>query len=264
MASPSFRADCLILKNVKLKETDLILSMLSSEGELVQALAHGARKPGSKFGGRLMCFNQISLLMRGTKSLKTISEASLIHAPQALYADLQSTAAAATICACLEKFCFEGLKEPRLYLMSTEALRQMNIQANQGCYELVHYLALACLLKIVAQLGFLPNLSRPKDADNPLYRDYDYVFDFEAGGFELLEPYSYEETMAYPASFELLGWMEYLLYSSYADISKDLKESPPQEELFNLILAWVQYCCSARIKSVDLWRELSFSLRYKL
>ena len=51
--SRTYRTKVLVLDKTKLKETDLILTMLDERGRQVRAVAKGARKPGGRLAARL-------------------------------------------------------------------------------------------------------------------------------------------------------------------------------------------------------------------
>ena len=50
--SRTYRTKVLVLDKTKLKETDLILTLLDERGRQVRAVAKGARKPGGRLAAR--------------------------------------------------------------------------------------------------------------------------------------------------------------------------------------------------------------------
>ncbi|WP_179184937.1 DNA repair protein RecO, partial [Collinsella vaginalis] len=50
--SRTYRETCIVLDKTKLKETDLILTLLARDGRQIRAVAKGARKPGSRLAAR--------------------------------------------------------------------------------------------------------------------------------------------------------------------------------------------------------------------
>ena len=83
---PSHQVRALSLKKTKLGETDLIVTFLAADGCQVRAVAKGARKPGSRFGGRVEPFTVVDMLLHSGRTLETITEAEIarIHAPVGL------------------------------------------------------------------------------------------------------------------------------------------------------------------------------------
>jgi len=76
---PSFKAKAIVLKTHNLGEADRILRLYSQESGLIDAVAKGARKIKSKFGGRLELFNFIDCELSKGKSLDILTQAELIR-----------------------------------------------------------------------------------------------------------------------------------------------------------------------------------------
>ncbi len=74
----SYRAKAIILKIYKLGEADKIVKLYSQKNGLIDAVAKGARKIKSKFGGRLELFNFIDLDLASGKSLDIITGAEIL------------------------------------------------------------------------------------------------------------------------------------------------------------------------------------------
>jgi DNA repair protein RecO (recombination protein O) len=76
---PSFKAKAVVLKTHNLGEADKILRLYSQEKGLIDAVAKGARKLKSKFGGRLELFNFIDCELSKGKSLDILTQAELVR-----------------------------------------------------------------------------------------------------------------------------------------------------------------------------------------
>ena len=75
---PSYKAKAIILKSYKLGETDKIIRMYSSDGDIISAVAKGARKARSRFGGRLELFNLVDLELSTGRNLDVINQIEII------------------------------------------------------------------------------------------------------------------------------------------------------------------------------------------
>jgi len=75
---PSYKAKAVILKSYKLGESDKIIKMYSQQDGIISAVAKGARKAKSKFGGRLELFNIVDLEISTGKSLDIITQAEIL------------------------------------------------------------------------------------------------------------------------------------------------------------------------------------------
>ena len=77
--SRTYRTKVLVLDKTKLKETDLILTMLDERGRQVRAVAKGARKPGGRLAARCEMFCTVDLLLAHGRSLDVVSQAELME-----------------------------------------------------------------------------------------------------------------------------------------------------------------------------------------
>ena len=75
---PSYKAKAIILKSYKLGESDKIIKMYSLDGDVISAVAKGARKVRSKFGGRLELFNLVELEITKGRNLDIINQLEII------------------------------------------------------------------------------------------------------------------------------------------------------------------------------------------
>src|SRR3972149_8445835 len=75
---PSYKAKAIILKSYKLGESDKIIKMYSHDGDIISAVAKGARKVRSKFGGRLELFNLVDLELTTGRNLDIINQVEII------------------------------------------------------------------------------------------------------------------------------------------------------------------------------------------
>ena len=75
---PYYKAKAVILKSYKLGESDKIVKMYSYDGDVISAVAKGARKIRSKFRGRLELFNIVDMELSRGRNLDVINQAEII------------------------------------------------------------------------------------------------------------------------------------------------------------------------------------------
>ena len=95
--SRTYRTKVLVLDKTKLKETDLILTMLDERGRQVRAVAKGARKPGGRLAARCELFCTVDMLLAHGRSLDVVSQAELMEAPLGVAPDYETSCAASAI-----------------------------------------------------------------------------------------------------------------------------------------------------------------------
>ncbi len=74
----SYKTRAVILKSYNLGESDKIIKLFSKDSGLISAVAKGARKIKSKFGGRLELFNFVDLELSTGRSLDIINQAEIL------------------------------------------------------------------------------------------------------------------------------------------------------------------------------------------
>ncbi len=152
---PPVRVRGLALKKTKLGETDLIVTFLAADGSQVRAVAKGARKPGSRLGGRIEPLSVVDLLLHPGRTLFTITEVELVHAHAGIRTDLDRSLAASVVADFLDKISVEEQAEERLFGLAVATLGVMESADADGLLALVT----AFLLKGIAMHGYRPQFS---------------------------------------------------------------------------------------------------------
>ena len=119
----TYRIEALVLRKTKLKESDLIVTLLAEDGSLVRAVAHGARKPQSPFASRLEPCAVVDVLLARGRSLDVAKEARFVAPNAAVRADFDVSAAALPLVELAGKVAEVGLENPRLFQCAVAALR---------------------------------------------------------------------------------------------------------------------------------------------
>jgi DNA repair protein RecO (recombination protein O) len=173
---PAYPLRVLVLRKTKLGETDLILTLLASDGRQVRAVAKGARGPRGRLGARTEPFTVLDALLHTGRSLEILAEAETLASHDALRADYDRTVAGAVVLDVLDKISVEGQAEPRLFDMALATLEAME----SGPIEALGLLVSAFLLKALAMQGYRPALDACASCGRPLSGDSS--FSVEAGG----------------------------------------------------------------------------------
>ena len=120
--SRTYRTKVLVLDKTKLKETDLILTMLDERGRQVRAVAKGARKPGGRLAARCELFCTVDMLLAHGRSLDVVSQAELMEAPLGAAPDYETTCAASAIAEVARVCSFEDAEDPFTFAITQRAL----------------------------------------------------------------------------------------------------------------------------------------------
>ncbi|MDR2671999.1 MAG: DNA repair protein RecO [Coriobacteriales bacterium] len=148
----SYSAQGLVLKKTRLGEADLIITMLSTEGKQLRAVAKGARKSGSTTAARLELGHVVDVLLHQGKNLDIVIEVRLVESNPGCSLDIEHMTACAVVLELAEKSTRDFNLEPLVYKMSTEAIRCIGLSSDAA----PALIAAAAVLKVCAALGFGP------------------------------------------------------------------------------------------------------------
>lgn len=158
IASKTYRLQVLVLRSIKLKETDLIVELLRQDGSKLRGVAHGARKPKSAFASRLEPGAFVDVLVSCGRNLATIQEVSFLKAHAQIREDIDLFAASMPLLEFASRVAEEELEHENLFQCIMKALDYMQ---EYGPSQRIKPQALcaATLLKELTFAGFRPSLA---------------------------------------------------------------------------------------------------------
>lgn len=144
----------LILREVRYKEADRMLTVLTEDEGKISIKARGAQRVGSKYGAatQLFTFSELTILNRN--GLKSVSEALTIEEFKGLRADISRLALASYFAECAEAVSDEDQPNPLLLQLILNCLYALS----NGLYEPEHIKA-AFELRLMCLAGYEPELS---------------------------------------------------------------------------------------------------------
>ena len=150
---PSYKTKAIVLKKTKLKEKDLILTLLGENGEQIRAVAKGAQKPGSTFSARLEVFSVVDLMLYKGRNLDTVTDVRTIATNGACRTDVVRLSYGAVMAELVEKTALEGQEMPVTYPLMATALESLG-RADE---VVLPFVTAAFLIKLIAYLGYKPS-----------------------------------------------------------------------------------------------------------
>lgn len=238
----AYNARGLVIKHTKLGETDMIVTLLSEEGEQIRAVAKGLRKPGSRIGARLDLFSEVDLLLHEGKSLDIVREVKTIRPNASVRESLEASASAHVIAELLEKLGRDGAGVgDRVFAMSCAAM-QLLCEAAPESDALI---TAAFLLKTMSMQGFAPAVRECALCGSPI--EQIECFDIGYGG-ALCEDCAAEmnlTTFAYPNA---RAWMPSLMFCTFTELAE--QQAYPAIELLDLAHTWVKEHAGFQLKSI--------------
>ncbi len=146
-----YRDSGVVLRTIRLGESDRIVTILTAEHGKVRAVARGVRKTTSRFGSRLEPMSHVAMLCWQGRELDIVNQVEVLDSFRAVREDLARLVKACSMLEVAEQISLERTPSPGLYEMLVGALRVMQ----QGNPALV---VPAFFLKILALDGSAPVL----------------------------------------------------------------------------------------------------------
>lgn len=248
MAAKSYRARAIVLKKTKLRERDLIVTMIDDQGMLRQAVAKGARKPGGSFAARLELFSIIDGWFVEGKSLDIVTDAKFAPDFPVNTFGLEQSACAAAVAELVCSVAQESLAHERLFEMTAKAL-DLIARSEPEC---AIALCVADLLKTMSMVGYRPSFDVCISCGMP----YDWSrasgqvrMSVGDGGVVCDDCRAVADAVVYDAN--TVAWARAMIARTFEDIAGDYPDVSTSFALLQLSKAWAHVHVGKSLKSVD-------------
>jgi DNA repair protein RecO (recombination protein O) len=163
VGSRTYRTEAIVLRSLRFGEADRILHLFTKERGRVGAIAKGARRTKSRFGGRLEPFSQVDVhLHEGRGELATVTGVDLVRSHQELASETYLLAVASIGVEAVLRLFIEHDANPRVFHALARFLGllsggiERDARAEQPALD---SLALSFQLKLLWLAGYLPHLT---------------------------------------------------------------------------------------------------------
>jgi DNA repair protein RecO (recombination protein O) len=120
-----YRDQGVVVRTVKLGETDRIVTLFTRANGRIRAVAKGVRKPGSRFGARLEPASHVALQCYRGRELDVVTQVETIDTHRALREHYRSLTHAVSMLEAVDQVALEREPNPALYRMLTSALQTL-------------------------------------------------------------------------------------------------------------------------------------------
>ncbi len=152
----SFKTEAVVLRSIRFGEADRILHLYSRNRGRLGAIAKGARKPRSRFGGRLEPFFRLDLVLyEGRGELATVTAAATIDGYPSLRSSAAGIGAAARACDAVLRLLDAADPNTAAFNLLCRYLEMLD--CGHGGEPLAT--AIAFRLKLALAAGFAPELA---------------------------------------------------------------------------------------------------------
>jgi DNA repair protein RecO (recombination protein O) len=158
MAGTTLKTEAVVLRSIRYGEADRILHLYSKTRGRIGAIAKGARRPKSRFGGRLEPFFRLDLVLHeGRGELLTVTSAATLDGYPRLRASGPALDAGARACDAILRLLDSTEPNPPAYNLLCRYLELLDDPAAAGATRLET--ALSFRLKLALAAGFAPELA---------------------------------------------------------------------------------------------------------
>lgn len=152
----SYKAKAIVLKSYKLGEADKIIKLFSSDGYLISAVAKGARKARSRFGGRLELFNLVDLEATGGRNLDILGQVEILQSFRNIPVDFNKFIFCELICnIVLKTQAPEGDPSPALFKLIYFCINEID-GTRQEDVETIRKIMSFFMVKFLKISGYAP------------------------------------------------------------------------------------------------------------
>jgi DNA repair protein RecO (recombination protein O) len=153
----TLKTEAVVLRSIRYGEADRILHLYTAERGRVGAIAKGARRPKSRFGGRLEPFFRLDLLLHeGRGELLTVTQVATVDGYPRLRASGSALDAGARACDAVLRLLDSAEPNPPAYNLLCRYLALLDDPASPRAASLPA--ALSFRLKLALAAGFSPEL----------------------------------------------------------------------------------------------------------
>jgi DNA repair protein RecO (recombination protein O) len=158
MAGKTLKTEAIVLRSIRYGEADRILHLYTAQRGRVGAIAKGARRPKSRFGGRLEPFFRLDLLLHeGRGELLTVTQVATVDGYPRLRASGPALGAGARACDAVLRLLDSAEPNPPAYNLLCRYLSLLDDPAIGGEAASLQT-ALSFRLKLALAAGFSPEL----------------------------------------------------------------------------------------------------------
>ena len=171
-----FQTDGIVLKSIKLNESDKIVTIFSRHYGKIRAIAKGIRKTKSQFGSSLENLTMVKIMAFKGKNLNIVSQTEIINSFFTQSKNLVSYGIAIQCAEIIDKLTEDEDPNESIYRLFKSTLILLKDEKNTAL------LLVSFQWKLFSILGYQPKLNKCIDCNGYIKENKDYVFDIQKGG----------------------------------------------------------------------------------
>ena len=244
---PVYKAEAIVLRRTNLGEADRLVTLFARDQGKLAVVAKGARKPKSRFAGRLELFTHLRVLLGVGRNLDVVSQIEVVDAFAPLRADLRRVGYASLVVELTDRATADREPAPELF----RALRSALALMREGDPEVA---AMWFAARLLVLTGYAPLVGRCQVCGRPVKGAA--VFSLALGG-TLCESDRARDMEAVPASAAALQTIGFLLQAAPAVLPRLSLDARQRGELGTLLQRYLEYRLETKLRSPVVIRRLT-------
>lgn len=247
--SRTYRTKAIVLDKTKLKETDLILTLVGESGRQIRAVAKGARKPGSRLAARCELCCEVDVLLAHGRNLDIVSQADLIAAPLGAQPSYELLTAASAVAEVAETCTYEDAEDPFVYAITRAVLAHLAAAASDALAQSPAHLDLlvaAYIFKLLSHVGYRPDYSACVACGDPSPG----YFSAQAGGL-LCASCASGVPGCKPVDANMARWLEGIVSMRFSELAIAPIDSHTAARVLGLAHLWAATHLECRLRALE-------------
>ncbi len=171
-----FQTDGIVLKSIKLNESDKIVTIFSQNYGKIRAIAKGIRKTKSHFGSSMENLTLVKILAFKGKNLNIVSQTEIINSFFSQSRDLNRYGLAIQCAEIVDKISVDEDPNEPIYELFKDTLMLLKDEENPVL------LVESFKWKLFSILGYQPELNKCINCNQYIKKNKHYIFDIQKGG----------------------------------------------------------------------------------
>lgn len=242
----TYRTLAIVLDKTKLRETDLIFTLLAENGRQLRAVGKGARKPGSRLAARCELGCKVDLLLAHGRSLDVVAEATLVEATLGATPSYELLSAASALADVAKACCFEDAEDPFVYQITLRAEQVLggSCAVLDGAH--LDLIVAAYVFKLLSHLGYRPDWSACVACGDPAVT----YFSATAGGL-LCASCARNVPGAEELDAVTVGWLQSLISLRFDELAAAPCDAPTAALLLAFAHIWAATHLDCRLRALE-------------
>ena len=248
----TYRETVVVLSQTKLSEQDLIITCLTKNGALLQAVAKGARKPTGKLAGKSQVLTLLDALFAKGRSLDILTDARVLEVSPKEIREMHANAAVSVLCEVARGLAFEDSVDPYVFPLFLTATKAIVDHAGKVKESSAFDIVLgAYIFKLFAHTGWYPQLNECSSCGSLDLR----FFNAQEGG-ALCEACGQAQDDSFYLSEDALCLLQSFLTKRFSELAYE--SNPDTARLcLQIAFSWAATHASLALKTAQVYLALS-------